>query len=185
MGNVIHKVDTPESAKSFRSVMSPIKRTAKRQYIPNKTFKPDPTGPSRFADKIIQQAVQTQIPGLLPSLKNSPQFDEMEECPIYLRSPEFGKQFDRSLYHIWLQKQDRNEICHAVHRHLKTKAAKREWLSKGATQAENEAVAAEQQSFLESLELEDPKYRARARKRVSEIPSRLFRMNRARKEHQN
>ncbi|ODN03099.1 N-acylneuraminate cytidylyltransferase [Orchesella cincta] len=167
MGNVTHKVDTPESAKSFRSILAPIARTAKRLYIPQKTFKPDPTGPSRFADKIIHKAVQTQIPGLLPALKNSPQFDEIEDCPIYLRSPEFGKQFERSLYHIWLQKQDRNEVCHAVHRHLKAKEkmAKRAWPAKGATQAETEAAAAEQQTFLESLEVDDPKYRARARKR--------------------
>ncbi|CAL8088523.1 unnamed protein product [Orchesella dallaii] len=109
LGNVTHKVDTPESAKSFRSVLAPIARTAKRQYVPQKSFKPDPTGPSRFADKIIHKSVQTQIPGLLPALKNSPQFDEIEDCPIYLRSPDFGKQFERSLYHIWLQKQDRNE----------------------------------------------------------------------------
>lgn len=188
MRDITHKIDTPESAKSFRSVISPVNRKVEWKYEPVKSFKPDPPGQVRFADKIMHRAISTQIPGLLPALKNSPQFDEFEENLIYLRSPEFEQHKARSLHYFWLPPKERTELCGIFQSHVKPtdkrKTTKRIIPASKYNQLTGlaaEAAAIEQQEYLENIANDSTLFSNKVRvqkRRVSEVPSRIFRQNR-------
>jgi len=81
-------------------------------------IQPEPKLPKRYVDRHLQQAIATQIPALLPPLKNTYRFKEFEDNPITIHNPNLEHQFERSLYYIWLAKNDRQELCRIVDAHL-------------------------------------------------------------------
>lgn len=66
----------------------------------------------------MHHAIATQIPALLPPLKNTFRFQEIEDRPITFHNPQLEHHFERSLYYIWLSKNDRKELCQIVDAHL-------------------------------------------------------------------